>query len=310
MGVYRLGDILKYARMAKAMTQEELSDGICSVETLSRYETGKLKPTSERFSALMNKMNESGERYILPVIDTNIKAKELIDEILFYKGKMEYDVVEEKLNDLLSVDEFDTEEPVNKQFIEFITLIIDVERGMLTKEDYILGLENTIKITFPDYVEEFRLERVFTQTEVNIVNNIASAYAEGGNCENAIKLFKRMLKYFEKYNGIDDNKACNIILENLSTYLTLSGKYKESIKACEAGIKWLVEKKKSGGLYKFLYNVGCNTLNINNMQLPKNSEEYKRAKKYILWSYYLNKMYDDSEVGERIVKKYLEEHFN
>lgn len=28
-------------------------------------------------------------------------------------------------------------------------------------------------------------------------------------------MFKRMLKYFEKYNEIDYNKACNIILENL-----------------------------------------------------------------------------------------------
>ena len=40
MGNYNVGDMIRLSRIAKKMTQEELSEGVCSVETLSRIENG------------------------------------------------------------------------------------------------------------------------------------------------------------------------------------------------------------------------------------------------------------------------------
>jgi transcriptional regulator with XRE-family HTH domain len=38
MANYRVGDVIRLTRKAAGITQEQLSDGICSVETLFRIE--------------------------------------------------------------------------------------------------------------------------------------------------------------------------------------------------------------------------------------------------------------------------------
>ena len=56
MGNYNVGDMIRLSRIAKKMTQEELSEGVCSVETLSRIENGKHKVKSDTYRQLMEKM--------------------------------------------------------------------------------------------------------------------------------------------------------------------------------------------------------------------------------------------------------------
>ena len=56
MANYNAGDVIRLMRNAAGMSQEELSDGICSVETLSRIENGKHKIKQSTYAALMEKM--------------------------------------------------------------------------------------------------------------------------------------------------------------------------------------------------------------------------------------------------------------
>ena len=44
MGRYRLGEIISMTRRSLSITQEQLCEDICSVETLSRIETGRQNP--------------------------------------------------------------------------------------------------------------------------------------------------------------------------------------------------------------------------------------------------------------------------
>ena len=53
MANYRMGDVIRLSRMARKMTQEELSEGICSAETLSRIENGRTKIKREIYQQLM-----------------------------------------------------------------------------------------------------------------------------------------------------------------------------------------------------------------------------------------------------------------
>ena len=48
MANYKAGDVIRLTRNAVGMTQEELSDGICSVETLSRIENNRHKIKREK----------------------------------------------------------------------------------------------------------------------------------------------------------------------------------------------------------------------------------------------------------------------
>ena len=46
MANYRVGDIIRLTRIASGLTQEQLSENICSVETMSRIENGENEPES------------------------------------------------------------------------------------------------------------------------------------------------------------------------------------------------------------------------------------------------------------------------
>nr|WP_297873834.1 helix-turn-helix transcriptional regulator [uncultured Blautia sp.] len=63
MGLYYIGEVIKRTRESLGMTQEELSEGICTTETLSRIETGKRTPNRANFKALMERMGRCGEKY-------------------------------------------------------------------------------------------------------------------------------------------------------------------------------------------------------------------------------------------------------
>lgn len=63
MGIINSGNVIKDARKKAGMTQEELSDGICSVISLNRIENGKLGVSPVTFSLLMEKTGNSCEAY-------------------------------------------------------------------------------------------------------------------------------------------------------------------------------------------------------------------------------------------------------
>ena len=56
MANYKAGDVIRLTRNAVGMTQEELSDGICSVETLSRIENNRHKIKRDIYRRLMERM--------------------------------------------------------------------------------------------------------------------------------------------------------------------------------------------------------------------------------------------------------------
>ena len=64
MARYRLGDIVRMTRKSLSITQEQLSEDICSVETLSRIETGRQNPGKDVYELLMERMGRIRDREI------------------------------------------------------------------------------------------------------------------------------------------------------------------------------------------------------------------------------------------------------
>ena len=60
--IYLVNEIIQRSRLEKGMSQETLSEGICSPENLSRIERGKGAPNTRNFRALMEKL-ETGQDY-------------------------------------------------------------------------------------------------------------------------------------------------------------------------------------------------------------------------------------------------------
>ena len=82
MAEYSKSAIIKYTRLAKNMTQEELSQFICEPATLSRYENGQINPTNDKFTQLMQRMGETGELYTFPVQCETVDLQERLSKPL------------------------------------------------------------------------------------------------------------------------------------------------------------------------------------------------------------------------------------
>ncbi|NLL72429.1 MAG: helix-turn-helix transcriptional regulator, partial [Clostridiales bacterium] len=78
MGRYRLGDIIRMTRKSLSITQDQLSEGICSVETLSRVESGKQNPSKDVYELLMERMGRIRERAYSMQSVSDFKVLELI----------------------------------------------------------------------------------------------------------------------------------------------------------------------------------------------------------------------------------------
>ena len=85
MGNYNVGDMIRLSRIAKKMTQEELSEGVCSVETLSRIENGKHKVKSDTYRQLMEKMYQITEKNYAVCVSRDM---ELIQEREYFEDAM------------------------------------------------------------------------------------------------------------------------------------------------------------------------------------------------------------------------------
>lgn len=59
MPFYKLGPVIRQKREELGYTQEELADGICAVNTLSRYENGERLPKKDHIEMLLQRLGIS-----------------------------------------------------------------------------------------------------------------------------------------------------------------------------------------------------------------------------------------------------------
>ena len=100
MGIYAVGEVIRRNRESIGMTQEELCDGICSVETLSRIENGRNTPSRANFERLMERMGKTGKKYLPFVRSKDIENHLLREEVERLISVHDYRSAERKLQEL------------------------------------------------------------------------------------------------------------------------------------------------------------------------------------------------------------------
>ncbi len=304
MGEHSKATILKYSRKSIGMTQEKLAENICDPVTLARYESGKLEPTDDKYKQLMQKMGMSGERYVLPIQDEMVEHK--MKNILYAFERKDFDFAREELKLLKTAEKFDVATPENRQYVQRIELNIAYRKGEINSGEMLTGLIDALKLTFPEYNEEhFHVYRVFTETEVLLINNIATRYWERGERELAIHLHENLEEYYQSGVVTNDYKPRYICLVSYSNYLGLSGYYDKSIEICKRGIGWLNLNGKVNYLFNFYYNIGWNIEKKIDQGL-ENEDMIKMAQCYVWIATQLCEIYPESKKELEHTKKYYQ----
>lgn len=147
MANYRAGDVIRLTRNAVGMTQEQLSEGICSIETLSRIENGKHKVKQSTYAQLMERMERDPRRSY--AVCTG-KDMELLEERIWVEdalAKHDYKMADRYLRRLKRKI---AEDKISRQYVERIEGVIDYRLKRIDAEEYVKRMKEVIRITVPD----------------------------------------------------------------------------------------------------------------------------------------------------------------
>lgn len=129
MGNYRLGTVIKLTRTIQKLSQEKLSGDICSVETLSRIENGKQKPSKEIYEKLMLRLGKEQEKSFLDLEVEDYKLLEQTNKIRDFLHYLNFKQAEQALNELRIT--FTMDNKSNRQYFTFMEAIIAYQKKNL-----------------------------------------------------------------------------------------------------------------------------------------------------------------------------------
>ena len=253
-----IGPYIRRKRLDMGLTQENLCDGICTVSTLSRIENSERAPSISVANALLQKLGLPAGQFFALVGENDLAIEKLQKDIRnddlrlrraekSEQGRIREQILAkmEKLEELGGVDN-----RFVRQFILSTTASIGRPEGPYSPEERREMLMEAIRLTVP----RFDLENIpsfqYSGMEVIVISQIALTYANQGDRKKAISIYRRLLKYIEKYNRNLEKypRQFCMVAHNCAIDLTLEKQYKESIALAEKGQKVCV----GDGDYQFL----------------------------------------------------------
>lgn len=294
MGIYQVGEVIRRTRESMGITQEKLSDGICSVENLSRIETGKVRPNRNTFEKLMERLGKSGEKYLPFVHGEDMETHILRDKIGALIGNCKYEEMEPYLDELEG--KLDMTDPINRQYILRVRALADYRIGKITGEQKKEQLEHALRCTIPEYQDGILPSKIFTRIEIFIYCNISVFYAEEGNLEKAIVMLRQMERYFQREKIDSTERAISevLALSNLAQCLGRQGRYIEARNVHEKVKKICLDNKRTSDLTRELYNIAYDD------EILSESEE--QCKRELLQAYYVARLCKNTTQIEHITK--------
>ena len=255
--MYKIGDLIKYERKAKGLSQEELSTGICSVSNLSRIESNEQAPTRQKLQAILERLGITGD-YLLPFANIQeVKALEIEREINHYILKeRDLDKAKKMLEEILILK---SEGEIYDIYITYLEIFIaEREGGDLLKINQ--TYQKLIQKMIPDFSYEKIAEKPRSKKELTILNGYALNLLLLGEAEKSVAISRSVMKCIEKW--VDDKDALSGVYTDavyyFSSALFIQKKYSECLEATEQGLVQLVnyEAVNLTGYSGILYNKG------------------------------------------------------
>lgn len=253
MGRYRLGDIIRMTRKSLSITQEQLSEGICSIETLSRVESGRQNPSKDVYELLMERMGRVRERAYSMQSVSDYKVLNLIRK--FEKCLQDYnfhkaDYVLEDIVKMLG------NTPLDKQFIIRAEGLVNYRLGRISTDEFLEELKKAIRITIPRYGEISLINWPLTFNETILLLNISTAYSEKGDYGKGIGTLEDVYSALKKSYMNEEQRVIMqiVVLSNVSKWYGLIESHDKAIEIAIEGIEICRKFKIGSALPILIYN--------------------------------------------------------
>lgn len=284
-------EIIRKNRIAEKMSQEKMSEEVCTRETLSRIERGVTCPTQKNLEKLLLKLNREGKRVDTEII-TDFTVLEKKKKYSTYVYRLEYDKADLILEELK--DDLDQTIKKNKQYILGEELRRKLRDGILSYEEAIILLYEILNLTVN--VKNI-FEYTLTSYEINLLNQIAIIYSKNGNINLGIEIYKEILRNLDEseLEVIFRMQDWDLIMSNQASFLEINNQPQNAIELTQNRIKTSLEIGRGIDLGRALSTMAC----------ALEQENKTDCKYYFNWSadiLFLMKNYKRYE----LIRKYLD----
>lgn len=240
------GEAIRNLRLERGMTQERLSDGICSASSLSKIENGSQVPSRQTFRLLMERLGEPGYTYAHFQSESEYKFYLTLSEFMEAIEQGEVEEMDEKLWFMQKV--LRQGDPVMKQAYE-MARVIWYHRCGLDCSGY---ADRCLRIFFLRrtgcrLVEDLP-HMALDQIEMWVVNNIAVGFLWQKQPMQALVLLLHLYQRARRMpRGVRSvGKMRGILCNNLSLCFMEMGRYQEADRYCNLG---LTASRYEGGIF-------------------------------------------------------------
>ncbi|MBU5452958.1 helix-turn-helix transcriptional regulator [Pseudoflavonifractor sp. MSJ-30] len=256
-----IGDVIRQKREALGLTQADLADGICSVVSISRIESGIQSPKLPLLRAILGRLDLPENRYFLWAFNAEQHTEFLLkrmDALVAQYEKNSTDenrirkevsqIVEELKADTIHFDVF------TQQRIVCAQLTLGKEGRPYTPLEKREKLFSVIRMTCPKFDVHNIAKGRYSTFEIRILNQLGITYLLEPNKSEAASFFQQLYTYVKKnFQEIPIAKSylCPII-SNYVRSLMLEEQYAQAICLAEEGRRLCLENSYYFPLVEFL----------------------------------------------------------
>lgn len=255
-------ELIRKNRMTLRMTQEKLSENICTQATLARIEKGKRSPHTRNFKKLMNRMGKNGERISAVITTDRYEILELKREFAKYAHRNEYDQALSVLNQIEA--KLDCSLPQNYKYVRAERIMISYHNNTEDWQCCLNRLWELLDIRF-DWASECICEQKLSTEEMHIISSIALIYVEHQEEEKALKIYQLQIKQYNesRVKSIFHMLEWELAMGNLATSLEEKKMPEKAIEISQNKIKMSLMSGKGNSLGRSLITIACSLEQMN-----------------------------------------------
>ena len=285
-------EIIRKNRKAMGITQEKLSEGICTQETLARIEGGR-KAREKNFQRLAERVSWKKEKRTNEIGCWDYVLLEKKWEIDWLASRYRNQEAREKLLAFLCPDTIE-----GQQYVSYMLAMLELQLKEKEPEEVLKLLKEALKMTLK--LEDWTKikDYVLAKQEILILNGMGIAYAQMGQKKKAIELYENIMEGYRQSKIAPVFQAYGMltVLGNLASFLEECDFYDESLSYRKEKLSLEVKCRRIGSIAQILTGWAYT--------LERQEKEEQRREKMYLQAYYISDLVEDV-----IAKEIIKTHF-
>ncbi|MGD6968585.1 helix-turn-helix domain-containing protein [Rossellomorea vietnamensis] len=245
-----VGKKIRELRRNIGLSQEELSEGICTQAQISKIEKGDVYPYASTLYLISQKLGVDVNHFfdigMTPRLDyvQEVKRQLVLSRRNLNYGEMKQVVETEVHNPLFTQ---------NKKNLQLLLWHKGIYQYELDKDT------NTALETLSAAVQLTHISnKYWSEREIEIMLTMGAIHFEEDHLDEALQVYKNIQQYINTIPYLTDYTIKTRLFYNLARTLTRFKEYQESSKYCRAGINWCIEKDNLYFLGELHYHLGYN----------------------------------------------------